>query len=125
MKKNSKLKPQEVILKKDKGEISHDDISELLTIINSSIDLKDERETFNIYINKLNSEFYFRLENRYPNLTDKEKKLCALLRLKLSSKEIASILNISTKSIEVNRYRLRQKLNIPHEQRLVDVINKL
>ncbi len=114
-----------LIQKKNSDEINNDDFLQLLNLINDNIDLHGDRESFNLYVSELNSDFYFRLKNKYPNLTDNEKKLCALLRLKLTSKQISSLLNISPKSVEVNRYRLRQKIGISHNERLTDVINKL
>jgi DNA-binding CsgD family transcriptional regulator len=52
-------------------------------------------------------------------------KLCAYLRLNLSSKEIAPLLNISAKSVEVKRYRLRKKMDLPHEASLTNYILEL
>ena len=113
------------IQKKNTEEISNNDFVQLLNLINENIDLKADRESFNMYVGEINSDFYFRLKSKYPNLTENEKKLCALLRLKLTSKQISSLLNISPKSVEVNRYRLRQKIGISHNEKLTDVINKL
>ena len=56
-------------------------------------------------------------------LTESEKKLCYLLRLKLSSKEMASILNISSKSVDVGRYRLRKKMGVSKNEKLSKVIS--
>jgi DNA-binding CsgD family transcriptional regulator len=58
-------------------------------------------------------------------MTENEKRLAALLRLNLSSKEIASILNISPKSVEMNRYRLRKKLGVPSDVGLSEFIREL
>ncbi|MBN2668007.1 MAG: inorganic phosphate transporter [Bacteroidales bacterium] len=112
---------------KDKSdlELNHDDLNKLSRLINENLNLDKERENFDLYVSDMNSEFFFRLNKKYPGLTENDKKLCALIRLKLSSKEIASLINISPKSVEVNRYRLRKKMNIQHDERLSDVINKL
>jgi len=58
----------------------------------------------------------------FPSMTNNEKRLASLLRLDLSSKQIASILNISPKSVEVNRYRLRKKLKVDPKINLTDFI---
>jgi DNA-binding CsgD family transcriptional regulator len=55
------------------------------------------------------------------NLTANDLRLCAYLRLNLSSKEIAPLLNISVRS-EIKRYRLRKKMELTHEQGLVEYI---
>ncbi|MCB0427487.1 MAG: hypothetical protein KDD16_09310, partial [Mangrovimonas sp.] len=61
-------------------------------------------------------------KNNHPDLTSNDLRLCAYLRLNLTSKEIAPLLNISPKSVEVKRYRLRKKMNLPHEDSLTDYI---
>ena len=58
----------------------------------------------------------------HPKLTPNDLRLCAYLRLNLSSKEIAPLLNISPKSVEVKRYRLRKKMELPHEASLTNYI---
>jgi phosphate/sulfate permease/DNA-binding CsgD family transcriptional regulator len=101
------------------------DLNKLSKLIKENTNLDKDRQSFNLYVNKINSEFYYRLEKKYPDLTDNDKRLCALIRLRLSSKEIASLINISPKSVEVNRYRIRKKMNILHGERLSEVISKL
>jgi DNA-binding CsgD family transcriptional regulator len=66
----------------------------------------------------MNEDFYHRLVSKYPQLTDNDRKLCAMVRLGLSSKEIASIVNISPKSVDMNRYRLRKKMDLVAEEEL-------
>ena len=58
----------------------------------------------------------------HPELTSNDLRLCAYLRLNLSSKEIAPLLNISPRSVEVKRYRLRKKMDLKHESSLTDYI---
>ncbi|HEY6902326.1 MAG TPA: LuxR C-terminal-related transcriptional regulator, partial [Puia sp.] len=61
-------------------------------------------------------------KTRFPQLSPTDLKLCAYLRLNLASKEIAQILNISLKGVEVSRYRLRKKLNLSPEVNLYDFL---
>lgn len=105
--------------------IKQEDLAKLQKIIVENLNIDKERERFNFYVNELNSDFYFRLLNKHPNLTENEQRLCALIRLNLSSKEMASILNISTKSVEVNRHRLRKKMHLKRKDNLTELINKL
>jgi len=112
-------------LKSKKDNLTIADLNKLANLIKENTNLDKDRQSFDLYVNKLNSDFYFRLEKKYPDLTDNDKRLCALIRLKLSSKEIASLINISPKSVEVNRYRLRKKMNIQHGDRLSEIISKL
>jgi len=61
----------------------------------------------------------------HPSITPNDLRLCAYLRLNLSSKEIAPLLNISHKSVEVKRYRLRKKMGLSHDQSLSSYIIEL
>ena len=63
-----------------------------------------------------------KMKSIHPTITPNDLRLCAYLRLNLSSKEIAPLLNISHKSVEVKRYRLRKKLELDHEQSLSNYI---
>ncbi len=122
----SKLKMEiERIKSKPEKSLKFSDLNTLKVLILDNLNLEKERKSLDIYIKELNNSFFQNLERKYPGLTNNEKKLCSLLRLKLSSKEIASILNITPKSVEVNRYRLRKKMNIGKDEKLPKVIRKL
>lgn len=122
----SKLKVEiERIKSKPEKSLKFSDLNSLKVLILDNLNLENERKSLDKYIKELNNTFFQNLENNYPGLTDKEKKLCSLLRLKLTSKEIASILNISPKSVEVSRYRLRKKMKIGKDEKLVKVMRKL
>lgn len=89
--------------------------------------LKDNAdwEFFQEAFNNADSEFLKRLKSKHPKLTPNDLKLCAYLRLNLSSKEIAPLFNISPRSVEIKRYRLRKKMNLLHEENLSDYILNL
>lgn len=70
-------------------------------------------------------EFIEKLDEAYPNLTNKEKKILVLLRVGLSTKEMAPLLNISPKSVEISRYRLRTKLELDRNENLTQFIQSL
>jgi len=77
-----------------------------------NVSLNDEREVLEAKVNDICSGFFKNLGAQFPELTEKDKRLAALIRLKLSSKDMAGILNIEPKSVEQRRYRLRKKLNL-------------
>ena len=79
---------------------------------------KHEWETFEENLNQIHNQFSINLSKKYPNLTSKDIKLCIYLKMNLSSKEIAPMMNISFRSIEIQRYRLRKKLNLSKEENL-------
>lgn len=72
----------------------------------------DSWREFELRFNQVHIDFYNKLRRLYPDLTPADEKLCALLRLNMSSKEIAAITQQSIKSVEVARARLRKKLNL-------------
>jgi len=97
-------------------------LNKLALMITQDLSIDRDREKFQMHINKQNSSFLYRLSESFPSMTDNEKRLASLLRLNLSSKEIASILNISPKSVEMNRYRMRKKLKVDPKISLNDFI---
>jgi len=85
----------------------------------------DEKETWNLFkeaFENADQDFFKKIQQRHPSLTNNDLKLCAYLRLNLSSKEIAPLLNISVRSVEVKRYRLRKKMELEHDESLVAYI---
>lgn len=80
---------------------------------------------FEMRFEQVYEEFYQRLVVVHPNITPNEKKLSALLRLNLTSKEIAAITFQDAKSVDMARYRLRKKLNLGQDENLVDYLMKI
>ena len=101
------------------------ELFELQNMIRQTLQLDKDRDTFQLYVNQNNEMFYSSLRKKYPKLTPNEVRLTALIRLDLSSKEIASILNISSKSVEMNRYRLRKKMQLSGSVNLSEFISSL
>ena len=97
-------------------------MQEMMVNIHQYISHNKEEQEFMRKLEEVNASFFRNLTERVPGLSEKEKKLCALLRLRLSSKEIASVTNITSKSVDMNRYRLRKKLNLTAEQDLYDFL---
>jgi DNA-binding CsgD family transcriptional regulator len=87
----------------------------------------DERiwEDFLTRFENVYESFYKRLQERFPDLTPGELRLCALLRLNVSTKDIAAITFQNPQSIDTARYRLRRKLNLDPDDNLVDFLLKL
>jgi DNA-binding CsgD family transcriptional regulator len=98
--------------------------NKLSLMITQNLSIDRDREKFQMFINQQHSNFLHRLSESFPGITENEKRLAALLRLNLSSKEIASILNISPKSVEMNRYRLRKKLQVSSKVNLSEFIRE-
>lgn len=86
---------------------------------------KNEWKSFENNLLKSNEEFVKNLTIRYSNLTSKDIKLCIYLKMNLSSKEIAPLMNISYRGVELHRYRMRKKLGINQEDNLNSFMNNL
>lgn len=94
-------------------------LADLNKIIHAGINSQDHWQVFNENFDKANETFLANLRKSFPELTPNDLRFCAFLKMNMTSKEIASLLNISPRSVEVKRYRLRKKLNMEHEENLV------
>lgn len=107
-------------------EISDDEVKQhintLIRKVNREIDTENQWEVFESHFESVHEEFLKRLKSAFPDLTPREMKLCAYLRLNISSKEIATLMNISTRGVEISRYRLRKKLKLSHNTNLTEFI---
>ncbi len=103
--------------------------NEQLRRINKIIeDARSDERDWNIFeesFNEAHENFFKKLKADYPELVPNDLKLCAYLRMNMSSKEIASLLNITTRGVEIRRYRLRKKLNLPHHKNLTEFLLEL
>lgn len=93
--------------------------------IHQNLQMSKDTELFQKKISRTNADFFQQLSTKYTSLTEKEKKLCALLKLNLSSKEIASLNNITERAVVMARYRLRKKFQLLPEQKLSEFLNKI
>ncbi len=100
-------------------------IEEIERQLLKKMNFSQEIESFYVQIEKLHKDFNLRLSEQYPNLTESEKRLITLLRLGFSTKHIASLLNISPKSVEIARYRLRNKLGLTREHKLISYLKSI
>ncbi|NAY92400.1 LuxR family transcriptional regulator [Muricauda sp. JGD-17] len=116
----SKVKEQLVSNVEDK-----ESIKPIIRVIDKNLTQNDDWEMFKEAFNNADRKFLKKLKKAHPNLSPNDVRLCAYLRLNLSSKEIAPLLNISVRSVEIKRYRLRKKMELAHEDNLVDYILKL
>lgn len=106
------------------GKINRTEGNELLEMIGKSISEEDEWSLFQNNFDLIHENFFRNLKEKYPSLTPTDLKLCSLLRLNYSSKEIADMLNISIRGVEAARYRLRKKLNLLETDNLVEFMIK-
>lgn len=121
IKKNELLAMIKEDLKKTAGDEQRN-IKSVITTINKNITEEDTWNVFKEAFDNADKDFLKKVKAAHQTLTPNDLRLCAYLRLNLSSKEIAPLLNISVRSVEIKRYRLRKKMNLSHEQGLVEYI---
>lgn len=112
-------------IKEDLKKTAQDDnknIKSVIRTINDNITEEDSWKIFKEAFDNADKDFLKRIKQLHPLLTPNDLRLCAYLRLNLSSKEIAPLFNISVRSVEIKRYRLRKKMDLQHEIGLVEYI---
>ncbi|MFT5166234.1 MAG: DNA-binding CsgD family transcriptional regulator, partial [Saprospiraceae bacterium] len=97
-------------------------IQQIGRTIEADIRLDDNWDQFESHFDQVHENFFKRLRKEYPDLTPKDQKLCAYLRMNLTTKEVAPLMNISIRGVEISRYRLRKKLNMDPDTNLVSFI---
>ena len=90
-----------------------------------SYDRDVDSQYFYAQAETLHEDFNAKLSENFPNMTQQERRLATLLRLGFSSKYIATLMNITPKSVEISRYRLRQKLGLGKGDNLVNFIKSI
>ena len=108
-----------------KNELTDDtekNVSKVVKIIDKNLNNTDDWKMFQEAFNNADKKFLDKVKEKHPDLTPNDLRLCAYLRLNLSSKEIAPLLNISPRSVEVKRYRLRKKMDLEHNANLTNYI---
>ena len=97
-------------------------ITKLIKTIDYSLETEKDWDEFRMYFEKVHSSFFENLKTQFPDLTQSDQKLCALLSLNLSMKEMAELMGISPESVKMARHRLRKKLNLVTEENLTEFI---
>ena len=111
--------------KSAKSDFVEQELKKISRKIDRDINNKKHWEVFDRYFDEVHQEFLDRLTEKHPDLSPKEKRLSAYLRMNISTKEIAPLMNISVRGVEISRYRLRKKLNLNREANLTEYIMQI
>ena len=103
-----------------KNTSNDENLVSVIQIINKNINNSDDWKMFEEAFNNADKDFFKKVKKTHPKLTSNDLRLCMYLRMNLSSKDIAPLLNISPRSIEIKRYRLRKKINLERNVNLND-----
>lgn len=98
------------------------EVKKMIKQLEEDEQIDQEWDQFAKHFDKVHSDFVVQLKSKHPDISAGEVKLCSFLRMNLSSKEIAQLLNISVRGVEISRYRLRKKLNLQAGENLFDYL---
>jgi len=107
------------------NDLAKNSINSLIKRIDKEIDNEKQWKVFDLHIEQVYEELFKKLKESYPDLTPRELSLCAYLRMNISSKEIATLMNISARGVEISRYRIRKKLRLDREANLTEFMINL
>jgi len=119
-----------ISLKDEMKKLSHTSIDETLDVrvsdiiarITREVDSNKQREVFETAFDEVHEDFLERLKSEYPRLTPTELRLCGFLKMNMSTKEIAPLMNISVRGVEICRYRVRKKMGISRDTNLTTLL---
>lgn len=117
--------PLNNILSTTTNEQSKTEILRIKKMLKEDTALEDDWHQFSVHFDEVNNKFLKKIKQQYPQLTTSDLKLCAYLKMNLSTKELAPLLNISIRGVETGRYRLRRKLNIDGSIDLYEFMNSI
>ena len=111
-----------MLVRKNPEDPLANDLEKIMTSIERNISSDDDWQHFEIHFDQVHGDFSKRLKDKYPNLSPQDRRLCAYLRMNMTTKEIANLLNITVRGAEISRYRLRKKLGLSRDFNLAEYI---
>lgn len=118
-----KVKDELVELKKHLGtQYPNKYYDRMIRLVDQNISSDDDWQIFQTNFDRIHENFFRNLHAAYPELTSNDLRFCAYFRLNLTTKDIAHLMNISPKGVEVARYRIRKKINIPSEKNISEFL---
>lgn len=119
IKKNESLQEVKNELEENKKSIDNKYLfNKLVKKVDRTIGNEDEWELFEYNFNQVHEDFFIKLKEKHPKLTQKDLKICAYIKMNLLSKEIAPLMNVTIRGLETHRYRLKRKLNLENDNSL-------
>ena len=117
-------KVKEELQKLYKNTNENHDIKKTIHLLNDIEKNSASWEKFAVHFDEINNNFLKNLKSHFPKLTNTDLKVCAYLQLNLASKEIAQLMNITVRGVEISRYRLRKKLGLNKEQSIAEFLDQ-
>lgn len=101
------------------------ELKRIIRKIDRDIQNENNWAVFDRYFDEIHQEFHSRLKKKHPELTPGELRLCSYLKMNVSTKEIAPLMNISFRGVEISRYRLRKKLKLDRSVNITDYLMQI
>jgi hypothetical protein len=105
--------------------VSQSTLKKLIQNINNNLNKEEINQNLESQFNIVHTGFLDRLKNKCSSLTSTELRHCIFIKLLMSTKDIAKLMNISPRSVQTNRYRIKKKMNLGEEEDLKDIITKI
>lgn len=122
----SNIKAELFKVKKElKDDTQITDFNRIIRLLDAEEKSDESWEQFSVHFDKVHVNFLKHLKEAYPRISSTELRLSAYLKMNLSTKEIASLMKISPRGVEVGRYRLRKKLDLPSHTNLFEFFNRI
>jgi len=109
-------------LKKIKDPTALVQVRKLAQTVEKEFNSEEDWEQFELHFDQVHANFLQKLRKEYTQLSPKDLRMCAYLRMNLSTKEIAPLMNISVRGVEISRYRLRKKFELEREDNLIEFL---
>jgi DNA-binding NarL/FixJ family response regulator len=101
------------------------DVKKAIQLVNDIEKTNSNWEQFATHFDEVNNDYLKKLKQLFPSLTNTDLKVCAYVQLNLASKEIAQLMNIAVRGVEISRYRLRKKLQLKSGESLNDFLHEI
>lgn len=108
-----------------KNDVLASELKRIIRKIDRDIQNENNWEVFDRYFDEVHQEFHARLKRIHPELTPGDLRLCSYLKMNVSTKEIAPLMNISFRGVEISRYRLRKKLKLERSVNITDYLMQI
>ncbi len=109
-------------LRKNKSAEQDKKLTSMVKLVDSRVNIDRDWDDFKLHFEEVHTNFFSTLSERFPDITNNDLKLCALLKLNMNLKEAANVMGISPESVKTARYRLRKKLGLGKDDNLVEFI---
>ena len=108
-----------------KSDDSRRKLTEIFQKLNQHRIGEEFMEIFDVNFEKINHDFFEKLKQIDASLSKRELRLCAFIKMDLTNKEIAPLLNISIRGVETSRYKVRKKLKLSHDDNFIHFLEGL